>query len=365
MPLKKSRRSKEESAKNRCLLEAAPAFQKALHDWYDKNHRKLPWRERPSLYRTVVSEFMCQQTRIRTVLPYFERWVKALPDFKRLAEAPEEQVLKLWEGLGYYRRARNLHKLAKEIAALDEPPRSAKEWLEFPGIGPYSAAAITSIAFDTPAACVDGNVVRVLARLTNTDTLFKNTGSANRHFQPLAQELLDRAAPGKHNQAMMELGATHCQPKPECGDCPVESFCEARKHDSAENIPQFLPRQTEKLEITRIWRMRGNKILLSRAAKNSRQLAGLCELPTAESVGLPPEKIRTAGILKLRGKRSITRFSITEWIYEVPEKKLCTKDRSLFWADRDEISSLTFSGPHRRWISKLLNGEKAPFEAEN
>ncbi|MBL4576683.1 MAG: A/G-specific adenine glycosylase, partial [Opitutaceae bacterium] len=114
-------------------------FHRALHQWYAQNHRPLPWRTEPSLYRTVVSELMCQQTQIATVLPYFERWMNQLPDFSALAKAPEEKVLKLWEGLGYYSRARNLHRLAKEFVELPKEPTSAEEWKKLPGIGPYTA----------------------------------------------------------------------------------------------------------------------------------------------------------------------------------------------------------------------------------
>src|SRR5438045_534267 len=142
------------------LIAAKADFQTALLRWYRANARALPWRESPSVYKTVVSEFMLQQTQVKTVLPYFARWLAALPDFAALAAAPEEQVMKLWEGLGYYSRARNLYKLAKAIAAQPVPPRDPAEWRELPGVGPYTAAAITSISFGEPAACVDGNVVR-------------------------------------------------------------------------------------------------------------------------------------------------------------------------------------------------------------
>src|SRR5262249_4851467 len=149
-----------------------------------------PWRDSPSLYKTVVSEFMLQQTQVKTVLPYFARWLEALPDFAALAAAPEERVLKLWEGLGYYSRARNLHRLAKEIAALPTPPRTAAERRECPGVGPSTAAAITSISFSAPAACVDGNVVRILARLTANAPEFRDSASAAKIFTPLADALL-------------------------------------------------------------------------------------------------------------------------------------------------------------------------------
>src|SRR6185312_5195914 len=138
------------------LIASKAGFQRALLDWYRAQARVLPWREAPSLYKTVVSEFMLQQTQVKTVLPYFARWLDTLPDFAALAAAPEARVLKLWEGLGYYSRARNLHKVAQAVAAWPEPRRTTTDWLELPGIGPYTAAAITSISFGTPAAVVDG-----------------------------------------------------------------------------------------------------------------------------------------------------------------------------------------------------------------
>ena len=141
-------------------------YRKQLLDWYDREHRKLPWRVESSLYRTVVSELMCQQTQIATVLPYFDRWMQALPDFEALAQAPEEKVLKLWEGLGYYSRARNLHKLAKALGEMAEyPETAAKGWQKLPGIGPYTAAAIASIHNREAIGVVDGNVIRVITRL--------------------------------------------------------------------------------------------------------------------------------------------------------------------------------------------------------
>src|SRR5215217_3924649 len=134
------------------MLTAARAhFQTALSGWYRLHARNLPWRDAPSLYKTVVSEFMLQQTQVKTVLPYFARWLDALPDFSALAAAPQDQVLRLWEGLGYYSRARNLHRLAKEIAGRPIVPRTPEEWRELPGVGPYTAAAITSISFAASA----------------------------------------------------------------------------------------------------------------------------------------------------------------------------------------------------------------------
>src|SRR5208283_1839072 len=208
------------------LVARRAAFQGALLAWYRARRRPLPWREAPSPYRTVVSEFMLQQTQVATVLPYFGRWMEALPDFGALAAAPEAGVLKLWEGLGYYSRARNLHRLARSVARAGRLPRTAAGWEELPGVGPYTAAAVASIAFGEPVACVDGNVVRILARICRDGTRFRDSASASRALAPLAQELVNPADPGDHNQAMMELGATVClKRRPSCPVCPARGFC--------------------------------------------------------------------------------------------------------------------------------------------
>ena len=149
------------------------SFQDSLLDWYNEYQRDLPWRSDPSLYKTVISEFMLQQTRVSTVLPYFENWLKKFPDFNALANATEEEVLKSWEGLGYYSRARNLHKLAIIATTWKAPPETVKEWMTLPGVGPYIAAAVTSIALGKAEAVCDGNLVRVLSRIFAIDEEFK------------------------------------------------------------------------------------------------------------------------------------------------------------------------------------------------
>lgn len=335
------------------LARKAPAFRKALLDWYAVEHRRLPWRTDPSLYRTVVSEFMLQQTRIETALPYFERWMTALPDFNALAAASEERILKLWEGLGYYRRARNLHRLARELTASPEIPRTPEAWLRFPGIGPYSAAAITSIAFGASAACVDGNVVRVLGRLTGHNAPLKDASSAARLFQPLARRLLDETAPGTHNQAMMELGATACQRKPACERCPVAAFCRARRLGNAESIPLFPSKSAEKISVVRVWIESRGSLLLARPGREAKRLAELHELPACETVGLTPETVRQQGAFQLRKKRTITRFSITETVYRLTGFPVPTRS-DLVWIPLGDLDQIPFSGPHRRWIETIL-----------
>lgn len=340
------------------LIAQRSAFQRALLSWYRSNARALPWREAPSPYKTVVSEFMLQQTQVKTVLPYFARWLAALPDFAALATASEERVLKLWEGLGYYSRARNLHRLAQAIVARSELPRTPEEWRELPGVGPYTAAAITSISFGAAAACVDGNVVRILARLTADATEFTDSASAAKVFGPLAVAILPATGTGDHNQAMMELGATVClRANPLCSVCPVRSFCAAAKIGTPENFPRFTPKKIEQRSVTRIWCVHDNAVLLQRAAATARRLADLHELPTSESIGISAEAIARGDLLAKR-RRSITRFQITESIHAIQftaaQRRQLAREPTLHWIPLADLDRVTLSGPHRRWITELL-----------
>ena len=337
------------------LISHRPAFQQALHAWYRVHHRKLPWRDAPSLYQTVVSEFMLQQTQVTTVLPYFDRWLRELPDFAALAAASESKVMKLWEGLGYYSRARNLHKLAQAVTAMPAPPRLSTEWRELPGIGPYTAAAITSISFGEPAAVVDGNVVRILARLTGEGRLFRDGTEAVKHFTPLADALIAGSDPGEHNQAMMELGATVCfRQNPRCLVCPVAECCVARAGGKPEKFPRLKPKLVEQRSVARVWCEHRSKLLLRRGHAKAKRLAGLHELPEATDLGVKPAK---KSLLAVK-RRAITRFQITESIYAVKPtatlRKLIARDDALEWVPLKQIELLTLSGPHRRWIGEML-----------
>lgn len=335
------------------LIAAAPRYQSALLAWFDVHQRRLPWREAPSLYKTVVSEFMLQQTQVKTVLPYFARWIDALPDFAALAAAPEAQVLKLWEGLGYYSRARNLHRLARAYVALPAPPRTPAEWQQLPGIGPYTAAAITSIALGQPAACVDGNVVRILARLTADSTPFRDSAGAAKAFAPLASTLLSPTRPGDQNQATMELGATVChRQSPLCTICPVLAFCAAARSGDPESFPRLAPKQIEAVSVDRVWCIRDRQLLLHRAGADSRRLAHQHELPTATQAGVAPARLAASALLA-RKKRAITRFAITESIYRVDPAGVAPSAECI-WLPLDQLDTVTLSGPHRRWITALL-----------
>ncbi len=351
------------------LLSQPEAFQQALATWYATAQRPLPWRTEPSLYRTVVSELMAQQTQIKTMLPYFDRWMQRFPDFQALADAPSEDVLKHWEGLGYYSRARNLHKLAQEYVALETKPTTAKAWQALPGIGPYTSAAISSIAQNFPAAVVDGNVVRILARLTNDDRAFKNNGEAVKAFTSTADAVLNTKTPGDHNQAMMELGATICQKgNPLCTVCSVVTFCAAAAAGSQEGIPNIQRKTIEQVKIDRLWIVQDGKLLLHRIPGDAKQLAGQYELPATTHFATKP-KLGKALATK---SRSITNKRIKETIYPLKSQPsvlssqvsdLSPQSPALHWIALDQLESITLSGPHRRWTKELLGTPTSPSAA--
>ena len=337
----------------RGLLARLEGLRQALLSWYRASRRRLPWRESPSPYATVVSEFMLQQTQVATVLPYFARWMAALPDFKALAAAPEAAVLRLWEGLGYYSRARNLQRLAREVAP-GPLPSSAAAWQELPGVGPYTAAAIASIAFGEARACVDGNVVRILSRLTRDGAPHRDSASASKALTPLAQELLNPVAPGDHNQAMMELGATVCLRRgPLCPACPVKAFCAAAKAGDPGSYPRLAARTTERRSVVRVWCERSRELLLHRNPAGARRLADIHELPTAEQAGLDPV-LALKGPLVARRNRAITRFRIEESIHSATLPRGKARE-GLVWIPLGELGAISLSGPHRRWTTQVLS----------
>ncbi len=221
------------------------AVRTRLLPWFAANRRDLPWRKNRTPYRVWVAEIMLQQTRVDTVIDYYRRWMKAFPSWKALAAAPQSDVLKCWEGLGYYSRARNLHAAAKMIAGFSKPWKKEAEPFQslgkflrsFPGIGNYTAAAIASLAFNEDAAVVDGNVIRVLSRLFafGGDT---KSAAGKKQMQAWADELLVKGKAGEFNEALMELGALVCLPKnPKCPECPLQKVCAALAAGTAEAYP--------------------------------------------------------------------------------------------------------------------------------
>ncbi len=263
------------------LSESIPEFQQALLSWFEIHQRKLPWRGIQDSYRIWISEVMLQQTQVIKVIDYYERFIARFPSVEHLADSPLHDVLKVWEGLGYYARARNLHKAANVIMKEydGEIPKEYEKFRKLPGVGDYSAAAVMSIAYDKPYAAVDGNVKRVLARLFQLEERINDTSSA-KVFQQKADKLLDRQQPGIFNQAMMELGATVCRPQsPTCLVCPVSMYCEVfqsgdqnaypRRHNTAA-IPEH--------QMVAVVIYRDSKVLLIQRPLDG-LLGGLWEFP--------------------------------------------------------------------------------------
>jgi A/G-specific adenine glycosylase len=259
-------------------------FAPALLGWYDQARRDLPWRRQSSPYRTLLSELMLQQTVVATVVPYFERFVARLPTLAALAAADEADVLALWSGLGYYRRARNLHAAARAVVERHGGALPADEAVlrTLPGIGPYTAAAIASIAFGARTFPLDGNGARVMARLHGVDEPIDRPAVRER-LRALGQALTPAARPGDFAQAVMELGALVCAPStPRCEGCPVASACVARAEGRQALLPLRLPRAAKRAVrlVCAAVERRGKLLLVRRAAGTL--LAGTWTLPSAE-----------------------------------------------------------------------------------
>jgi A/G-specific adenine glycosylase len=261
------------------------SFSALLLAWYGRGHRDLPWRGATDPYRIWVSEIMLQQTRAQAVIPYYERFLKRFPTVEALAAAAEPDVLAVWSGLGYYSRARNLRRAAQQIVEVGGFPREYTQLRALPGIGDYTAAAIASIAFGLPHGVLDGNVLRVVARVENDAADIGAAGTRER-FRGVAQEWLNPRQAGEFNQALMELGATVCVPRnPLCLVCPVSALCRGREAGRADELPVKL-RKTAPVRIAGVLlvvRNRGRVLLRQRAAGASR-MAGFWDLPSPEDV---------------------------------------------------------------------------------
>jgi A/G-specific adenine glycosylase len=258
--------------------------------WYQRGHRDLPWRRTSDPYRIWVSEIMLQQTRAQAVIPYYERFLERFPTLAALAAAPEEDVLALWSGLGYYSRARNLRRAALQIEVAGGFPRDYAAIRALAGVGDYTAAAISSIAFQLPHAVLDGNVLRVMARVEN-DAADISAPRTRERFRAVAQAWLDPRNPGLFNQALMELGATVCLPKnPLCLVCPLANLCSAREEGAVAQLPVKL-RKTVLVRIEGVLLVvrRGGRVLLRQREADGRPMAGFWDLPAPEDLpGMRP-----------------------------------------------------------------------------
>ncbi|MGD0390860.1 MAG: A/G-specific adenine glycosylase [Tepidisphaeraceae bacterium] len=292
-----------------------PSLARALLAWYARNRRHLPWRPPPpgngpvDPYAVLVSEVMLQQTQVATVVPYFCRFLAAYPNVAALAASSERNVLRLWQGLGYYSRARNLHAAARKIVAqfAGQIPRSVRDLQTLPGIGRYTAGAIASIAFDQPAPILDGNVARVLCRLEKIQADPRLPATVRRLWQ-LAEDILPVRHCGQFNSALMDLGATICTPRqPNCPTCPLRRFCQAAAAGLQQTIPP--PRKSPPAPTLARWTIcvhRQDRWLLERRPRTGRW-AGLWQFPTIEALHArpTPQSIGPGIGLRIAGLRKI------------------------------------------------------------
>lgn len=253
-----------------------------LVKWYRENHRLLPWREQKNPYYIWISEIMLQQTRVEAVKPFFARFIEALPTVKDAAVCPEDRLLKLWEGLGYYNRVRYIQKAAIELVEKydGELPKDYQLLKSLPGIGSYTAGAIASIAFDIPVPAVDGNVLRVISRILESDEDIMKQ-SLQKKMQKMLLEVMPDENPGEFNQALMELGAMVCVPNgmAKCDQCPVSTLCQARSHNRVMELPVRSKAKSRRVEEKTVLVIRDGDRVAIRKRDSKGLLAGLYELP--------------------------------------------------------------------------------------
>ncbi|MDR3143469.1 MAG: hypothetical protein LBT57_01275 [Puniceicoccales bacterium] len=324
-------------------------LRQAVIDFYAHQARSLPWRQKRSVYHTLISEMMLQQTQVKTVVPYFERWIRRFPDLESLAQADEVEVLGLWEGLGYYRRASALHEIAQIIRRQGHLPQTVGDWEKLPGIGRYTAAAIASFSQDTPVAVMDGNILRVLLRFGNIQRAFDGQAQALSYLRPLAERCLDSPRHALYNEGLMELGALICLPQhPQCLLCPLRSHCRAHLHATAESIPRFKIPSYRKASKARGLFFHRDRLLLSPMGIPSKPTALIWEFP---EIPIPFSPKLLPPIFTGRRSIGLTRFTEKFHILKVDERTPIPSDGR--WFSAAELKQIPLSGPHRRWLPKL------------
>jgi len=358
-----------------------------LLSWYRQHGRTLPWRGHPDPYAVWISEIMLQQTRVEAVIPYFEKWMRLFPTVRDLAEASEQEVLNAWEGLGYYSRARNLHRAAKIVVEqhTGELPRDLKELRTLPGVGRYTVGAIASIAFNMDEPTLDGNLRRVFARLFDVGEP-ADSSNGEKILWGLASEHLPKGQAGDYNQALMDLGATICSPKnPRCPICPLMEICKSRANGTQEQLPVLKPKKeiphyvhSAGVTVRRIGRVasphrprRGkggnpphDEVLLAKRPSKG-LLGGMWEFPNGRVEGEPAEGLMSvleAGYrLKVqRGEalgvvqHAYTHFRVTVHAYRC-ELVSMSKNESLKWVKLKELDDYPM-GKVDRQIARMLDG---------
>ena len=345
-----------------------------LLEWYNENKRDLPWRRERDPYRIWVSEIMLQQTKVDTVIPYFERFMSLFPDSNTLAQAEEETVLKAWEGLGYYSRARNLHQAVKEVKEVygGKVPSSKEEIHKLKGVGPYTAGAILSIAFNKPEPAVDGNVMRVLSRLFYiTEDISKS--STRKKFEAIVTAIISQENPSEFNQALMELGAIICTPRsPACLLCPVQEHCLARSEGVQEELPvkkKKTPPISKNMKAVVLTDEQGNVLIEQRPEKGL--LAKLWQFPNiqaeTEDLSDMDTYLRKQGIKAELQPESVCHvkhiFSHLIWeievhlgqIKNVVEEDLNINNMKLI--HKEDVSLFPFPVSHQKITEAALKGE--------
>ena len=312
--------------------------------WFYQNKRDLPWRKTVNPYHIWVSEIMLQQTRVEAVKPYYERFLQTLPTVKDLAEADEETILKLWEGLGYYSRVRKMQKAAIQIMQENDGvfPSEYSKRLKLKGIGPYTAGADGSIAFHLPVPAVDGNVLRVMSRIT-ADPSDISLQKTKKYWEERITEILPVEHPGDLNQALMELGATVCLPNgvPKCEICPIRKYCEAYRRNTVMLYPVKAEKKARLMEHLNVFFcIYENKIAIGKRSVKG-LLSGLWELPNCQRDVAPPIALQELGILKaeiepMKSQKHI--FTHVEWHMDCYFIKVSKKTSSeLLWITKEEV----------------------------
>lgn len=343
-------------------------LQYSLHQWYLRHYRQLPWRETRNPYHIWLSEIILQQTRVEQGLPYYERFIDTFPNVEHLAKAPISQVLKLWEGLGYYSRARNLHQAAQCIVNdfQGEFPLSYQDIRSLKGVGDYTAAAIASFAYDLPHAVVDGNVLRVLSRL-HADATPINTAAGKKRFQAYADDFLDHQDPATHNQAMMELGATICKPRdPLCDVCPLQEACLAKAQGQVLDFPFKVKKLYDQVRFLNYWFLHlGDDTLVGQRKSGIWQ--GLFQFPLHES----STQMELEEAQKILEKQGLNLARLPFRLHRLPKHKLSHQTLHIsiweFWLSPDadlpawhdyerhsiqEMKRMAFPRPLRKFLDE-------------
>jgi A/G-specific adenine glycosylase len=347
---------------------ARERISRPLLAWYDQVRRDLPFRRTRDPYAIWVSEVMLQQTQVSTVLPYFERWMQRFPNVTALARASEDEVLHAFQGLGYYSRARSLRRAAQAVVErfAGELPKSVAELLSLPGVGPYSAGAIASIAFEARVPVVDGNVIRVLCRLFGLDG-DPARAPLKQELWRVADELVPESRPGDYNQALMELGALLCTPKkPSCASCPLSSTCAASAAGNQEALPRFAPRpEVTEVHMAAALVFRAGRVAVVKLSADAPRWASMWQFPAVElEPGETPAAAAARAARQVAGvtarverevarvKHSVTRYRITVDAFRclADERGAAAgKDiEQLVWRKPAELSAIAMPAAHRR-----------------